>query len=173
MSSLDIQYVTELVRHAKEKDSNAFAELFAATHQKQYQFCCHYLEDPLLAQEALQETYVQLLSQINRLTDNALIIAFLTQINFRVCLKIKQKQDPFLPTNPTSILVSIGNRQYTLHQLMSLPFTESQVLVLKWFCQMKAGRIASLMELTRREVRDYLISGMKRLPQYSMEGGQS
>lgn len=171
MPSLDIQYVTELVRHAKEKDSNAFAELFAATHQKQYQFCCYYLEDALLAQEALQETYVQLMNQINRLNDNALIIAFLTQINFRVCLKMKQKQDPSLPVNPAGILVPVAGKEYTMHQLMNLPFTESQVMLLKWFCQMKPGRIASLMELTKREVRGYLSSGAKRLPRFAPEGG--
>lgn len=171
MPSLDIQYVTELVRHAKEKDSNAFAELFAATHQKQYQFCCYYLQDPLLAQAALQETYMQLFSHIHRLNDHSLIIAFLTQISFRVCLKMKQRQDPSLPVNPVSIMVPIAGREYTMHQLMNLPFTESQVMLLRYFCQMKPGRIASLMELTRREVRAYLVSGLKRLPQYSMEGG--
>ncbi len=171
MPSLDIQYVTELVRHAKEKDSNAFAELFAATHQQQYQFCCYYLEDPLLAQEALQETYVQALKQLNRLNDNALIITWLAQISFRVCLKMKQKHDPSLPTNPESIAVSVAGREYTLHQLVNLPFTESQVMLLKWFCHLSTGRIASLMELTKREVRGYLTSGMKRLPKFTLEGG--
>ena len=44
MSSLDTQYIADLVLQAQEGSSNAFAELFAATYQKQYAFafsCLH------------------------------------------------------------------------------------------------------------------------------------
>lgn len=172
MPSLDLQYVTELVQHAKDNDSNAFAELFAATYQNQYQFCCSYLQDPYLAQEALQETYIQTLNHLSRLNDNKLFIAWLTQNSFRICLKLKQKHDPSMPQNPESTTVSISGKDYTLHQILNLPFTESQVLLLKWFCGLKTGRIAALMELKRRDIRDYMKSGLKRLPQYDMEGGK-
>lgn len=170
MPSLDIQYVTELVRHAKQGDSNAFAELFAATHQKQYQFCLSYLQEPFLAQEALQETYIQALKNLSRLNDNALVITWLSQLSFRICLKLKQKHDPSMPTNLETIPVSISGKEYTMHQLLNLPFTESQVLLLRWYCGLKAGRIASLMELTRREVREYMVSGLHRLPQFDQMG---
>lgn len=170
MPSLDLQYVNELVRHAKQGDSNAFAELFAATYEKQYQFCCSYLKDTFLAQEALQETYIQALQNLSRINDNGLVISWLSQIAFRACLKLKQKHDPSMPSNPESIAVAVAGKQYTLHQLLNLPFTEGQVLLLKWFCGMKNGRIASLMELKRSEVRQYMSSGMRRLPQFITEG---
>ncbi|MBR2053397.1 MAG: hypothetical protein IJ968_00715 [Clostridia bacterium] len=170
MPSLDLQYVTELVRHAKQGDSNAYAELFAATYEKQYQFCCSYLQDPFLAQEALQETYIQALQNLSRVNDNGLVISWLTQISFRACLKLKQKHDPSLPSDPERITVSIAGKPYTLHQLLNLPFTEGQVLLLRWFCGLKSMKIASLMELKASEVKDYMKSGIRRLPQFATGG---
>lgn len=164
MPNLDLQYVTELVRHAKEGDSNAFGELFAATYQKQYQFCFSYLQDAYLSQEALQQTYIQALKDLSRLNDDRLVIAWLTQLNFGICLKIRQRQDPDMPRNDTAIEVIIAGRRYTLHQVRNLPFTESQVLLLKWFCGLSNRRIASLMELKQSHVRDYMASGLARLP---------
>lgn len=169
MPSLDLQYVTELVLHAKQGDSNAFAELFAATYEKQYQICCCYLQDTYLAQEALQETYIQALKNLSRVQDNSLFIAWLTQLSFRTCLKIKQKNDPSLPSNPESLSVSVAGKKYTLHQILNLPFTESQVLLLRWYCGQKVRRIASLMELAPADVRQYMDSGLRRLPQFTTE----
>ncbi len=163
MSSLDLQYVTELVRHAKAGDANAFAELFAATYQQQYQFCCSYLKDTYLAQEALQETYIKALNTISRLNDHALVVAWLTQLNFRTCLEMKRKYDPALPENVESMQVLVNGREYTLYQLMNLPFTQSQVMLLKWFCGMKPGQIARLLEISRRQTLEYLSSGSRRL----------
>lgn len=173
MSSLDLQYVTELARHAKSGDANAFAELFAATHQQQYQFCCSFLQDPYLAQEALQETYVQALKNLSLLQDNGLVVNWLTQLALRICLKLKQKHDPTMPENPESITVPLAGKQYTLHQLMNLPFTESQVLIFKSYCGMRTGQIARLTEMSRRDVREYMQSGLRRLPRLDpAEGGQ-
>ncbi len=172
MPSLDLQYVTELVRHAKTGDANAFAELFAATHQKQYQFCCSFLNDPYLAQEALQETYVQALKNMSLLQDMGLIVNWLTQLNLRICLKLKQKHDPTMPENPESIAVSVSGKNYTLHQLMNLPFTESQVLILKSYCGMRPRQIAMLTEMSTREVKEYMQSGLKRLPRLDNSTGE-
>lgn len=171
MPSLDLQYVTELVHHAKEGDANAFAELFAATYPQQYQFCCSFLRDEYLAQQALQETYIQALNTLPRLNDNTLFINWLTRLNFRVCLQLKQKQDPAMPQAPENIRVTLSGRQCTVHQLMNLPFTEGLVLLLKGYCGMRSRQIAALMEMSTRQVREYMASGIRRLPRTGMEGG--
>lgn len=170
MPSLDLQYVTELVQHAKQGDSNAFAEFFAATYEKQYQFCCICLQDAFLAQEALRETYVQALLNLSKLNDNSLAVAWLGQIAFRACLKLKQKHDDTMPLKPESIVVNVSGKSYTIRQLLKLPFTEGQVLLLRWYCGMKHREIASLMEMTKGEVRQYMTSGTRRLPQFAMGG---
>ena len=43
---LDYEYLAQLVRKTQNGDSDAFAELYVATYQKQYRFAYHYVNDP-------------------------------------------------------------------------------------------------------------------------------
>lgn len=43
MATLDYNYVADLVVNAQTGDSDAFAELYAATYQRQYHFAYTYL----------------------------------------------------------------------------------------------------------------------------------
>ena len=44
MATLDYNYVADLVVNAQTGDSDAFAELYAATYQRQISFCLHLLK---------------------------------------------------------------------------------------------------------------------------------
>lgn len=92
MAALDYNYMAELVVNAQGGNSDAFAELYAATYQKQYQFAYSYLKDMYLAQDALQETYIIALKELSKLKDPMLLVAWLNQINFRVCFQLHKKQ---------------------------------------------------------------------------------
>lgn len=93
MVVLDYNYLADLVINAQNGDSDAFAELYAATYQKQYHFAFSYLKDEYLAQDALQETYILALRNLSKLRDPMLLIAWLNQINFRVCFHLHKKQE--------------------------------------------------------------------------------
>ena len=54
LAALDYKYIAKLVSRAQTGDSDAFAELYAATYQRQYHFAYRYLKDEYLAQDALQ-----------------------------------------------------------------------------------------------------------------------
>ena len=54
MAALDYSYLASLVSRVQDGDSNAFAELYAATYQKEYRFAYKYLKEEYLAQDALQ-----------------------------------------------------------------------------------------------------------------------
>ena len=88
MAALDYKYIAKLVEKAQMGDSDAFAELYAATYQRQYHFAYRYLKDEYLAQDALQETYILALKNLSKLKDPTLVIAWLNQINFRVCFNL-------------------------------------------------------------------------------------
>ena len=79
MATLDYNYVADLVVNAQTGDSDAFAELYAATYQRQYHFAYTYLKDEYLAQDALQETYIIALKNLSKLKDPMLLIAWLNQ----------------------------------------------------------------------------------------------
>ena len=75
MAKLDYKYISRLVLQAQSGSSDAFAELYAATYQEQYAFAYQYLEDEYLAQDALQQTYIQSFREIGTLSDAALFLA--------------------------------------------------------------------------------------------------
>lgn len=50
---LDYDYLAKLVEHTQMGDSDAFAELYTATYQKQYRFAYQYTKDSYLAQDIL------------------------------------------------------------------------------------------------------------------------
>lgn len=200
MSALDYNYMADLVVRAQGGDSDAFAELYAATYQKQYHFAYSYLKDEYLAQDALQETYIIAFKDISKLKDPMLIIAWLNQINFRICFQLHKKQkrydlemidykeddaglrsvsapmhvDSGSPSaaNPEEMIVKVDSREYIMNQILKLPFTEAQVIILKFYRNLKHDEIAELMDISRSSVKRYLNSGKSHLAKvFQQQGG--
>ncbi|MCI9135780.1 MAG: sigma-70 family RNA polymerase sigma factor [Lachnospiraceae bacterium] len=190
MSALDYKYVSDLVIRAQANDSDAFAELYAATYQKQYHFACCYLKDEYLAQDALQETYILALKNLTKLKDPDLLIAWLNQINFRVCYNLNKKKMRYememtdfnsdagnsdmtssLENSPEEMIIEIDSKEYLMNQILKLPFTEAQVIILKFYQNMKQEDIAFLMDISRSSVKRYLASGLARLKKMLQQGG--
>ena len=157
MANLDIQYISNLVLQAQEGDSNAFAELFAATYQKQYAFALRYLREDFPAQRALQSAYTQALGSITKLREPALFVVWLNQITLRACL-LSNAENAGDAQN-----VRIDGAVYSIRQILTLPFSESQTLLLRALCGMRVGAIASLLEMRRSDVRRHIASGRKRI----------
>ena len=63
---LDYDYLAKLVECTQMGDSDAFAELYTATYQKQYRFAYQYTKDSYLAQDILQDVYILVLKNIHR-----------------------------------------------------------------------------------------------------------
>lgn len=180
MSSLDYKYIAKLVSRAQMGDSDAFAEIYVATYQRQYHFALRYLKDEYLAQDALQETYILALKNLSKLKDPTLVLAWLNQINFRVCYNIQKKQQQYdteisdyndvvsslLPdssNNPEDEVIKADSYEYVMNQVLKLPFTEAQVIILKYYQNMKHDEIAQLMDISRSSVKRYLSSGREHL----------
>lgn len=92
MAELDYDYIAKLVKKTQVGDSNAFAELYAATYKKQYYFTYQYVKDAYLAQDILQEVFILVLKNIKSLKNPRLFISWLNQINFRVCYNVCQQR---------------------------------------------------------------------------------
>lgn len=65
---LDYDYLAKLVERTQMGDSDAFAELYTATYQKQYRFAYQYTKDSYLAQDILQDVYILVLKNIRTYT---------------------------------------------------------------------------------------------------------
>ena len=110
MNNLDQQYIAGLADLAVLGDSNAFAELYAATFQQQYRFSYDYLQDEYLARDALQETYIQVLRNLDSLQDSGLFLPWLSYLNYHACLERRLPR-----TGPTrsseDLTFSIGDHE--------------------------------------------------------------
>ena len=185
MAELDYGYISTLVSRARTGDSDAFAELYAATYQKEYRFAFNYLKDEYLAQDALQETYILALKNLYTLRDSKLFISWLNQINFRVCFNMHRKQNRFDQeltgftkediavnkyqtkhhANPEEQVIRVGEREYIMKKILDLSFTESQAIIMKYYQNMKLEEIADVMEVSKSTVKRYLNSGRTKLAQ--------
>lgn len=88
---LDYDYLAKLVERTQMGDSDAFAELYTATYQKQYRFAYQYTKDSYLAQDILQDVYILVLKNIHTLKNPRLFVSWLHQITFRICFDTTQR----------------------------------------------------------------------------------
>ncbi|MBQ0078450.1 MAG: RNA polymerase sigma factor [Eubacterium sp.] len=172
MATLDYNYIESLVNMAQRKDSNAFAELYAATYQMQYAYSCHYLGDPVKAQYAVQETYIKALRGITTLRDSKLFVPWLNQLNFKVCFTLINEHNP--EKNGIEVErepIVIDGRQFRIGQVLALPFTEAQSIILHYYNGMNDKEIARLMDISRGSARRAIRNGTGRLAALMGEGG--
>jgi len=177
--NLDYQYLTSLVKLAQDGESDAFAELYLATYKMIYRFAYRYLRNEQDAQDAVQDTYIIVLRKIRMLKDPQLFVSWLNQIAFRVCFGIQKKKKEVegmegdmaqrasdlisAEGQPEETAIRIGEKDFIIRQILSLPFSESQVLILRYYDEMKIDEIASLLDISRSSVKRYLTSGKEKL----------
>lgn len=187
MKELDHSYISSLVVLAKANDSNAFAELYGLTYPKVYNYACHYLKDQFLAQDAVQETYILAFKKLSALNDPTLFVAWLNQISFHVCYRLAQKRndnygiiddeilelicDEKLYRNPEGQTIHNDIRK-TLHEAIELlPILERQVIILRFFNEMKIDEIVDATNLSKSTVKRYLNHAQETLKQKMIEAG--
>ena len=179
MEDLDLEYITGLVKQAKQKDSNALAELYAATYQRCYRFGCRYLKNKEKAREALQETYILAFKSIGSLNDPRLFVSWLNRIMFRICFRLKRQSagtagETSSPEDTAAAretetdtaekaIISIDGRDYPARQVMGLPASESQALIHYYYDRFRITEIARLMEIRPSDVKRYIRSGREKL----------
>ncbi|MCF0135215.1 MAG: hypothetical protein HUJ69_02220 [Lachnospiraceae bacterium] len=146
MDEIDMKYLSNIATLAAAGDVNAFAEMYAATYQKQYLFALSVLENEKKAREVLLDTYIQAHRHLKELSDMRLVISWLGQQNLRACYKWQEKDDR-IPA-----------------EIMALPFSESQAVFLNQYRGMSVKEIARMMNIDTRMAREYLSSGLRRVP---------
>lgn len=180
MKELNISYIAGLVLRAKASDSDAFAELYALTYNKVYNYARHYLRDDYLAQDAMQEVFILALKNLHKLNDPTLFIAWLNRISFNVCYDMCNKlkltsnqvndpemleivQDEHIGSNPETNFQKKDESSRLNQALATLPFNEKQVLIMRFFNEMKLEDIAAAMGISRSSVKRYIASGQEKL----------
>lgn len=180
MKEMDCDYeqLAKLVTDARGGDSEAFTGLYEATFQRQHFLAESYLKDEYMAQDAIQESYIIALKNLDKLKDPRLFVSWLNRITFHVCfaMKTKQKKHNYVYLNPESLelehcplpdpetlTVSKDYEAYIRKQIDALPYSESLVIKLMYYDDMTIEDIVALTGMSRSTVKRRLNSGRERL----------
>ena len=162
MELLDQDYLKDLVIKTQGGSSNAFAELFAATCQNQYTYAFRCVGDAALAKIVLRETYIRALKSIGSLQNPDSFIVWLGQINYRV-----EGIDPEAGILKGGIapdrMVDVDGRGFSLGQILSLPPSESQAVLMKYGQKMTSEEIGRILNMGGSSLRRCLRAGKKHL----------
>lgn len=164
---LDYDYLAKLVERTQMGDSDAFAELYTATYQKQYRFAYQYTKDSYLAQDILQDVYILVLKNIHTLKNPRLFVSWLHQITFRICFDTTQKMkrqeqdiqfdtsDEKIPyhrcvdysteSNPEKYALTKDTQQQLINSIYSLPQQFAQPIIMRYYNSMAIDEIADAM----------------------------
>lgn len=173
MREPDHQQLAALVLLIQHNNNDAFAELYALTYNKVYNYARHYLRDDFLAQDAVQEIYISVLKNIGKLKDPMLFIAWLNQISFHVCFDISKKlikpgdtplEDDILYTlcdehpdsDPEHCLIEKDEHSRLQKALSVLSINERQCIIMKFYNHMKLDEIADALNISKSTVKRYI-----------------
>jgi len=179
MADINHSYVGHLVLRAQEGDSDAFAELYAVTYQHTYNYAVHYLRNRDLAQDAVQETYILALKNIKNIKEPSLFVAWINQICFRSCYDLSRRnasgnfdidsellelvRDEHPEHNPEENTADNDEKSRLNRAVNNLPFNEQQVIVMRYYNDMKLEDIADALRISRSSVKRYLNAAKERL----------
>ena len=179
MKEPDHLYIAGLVLRAQQKDNDAFAEIYALTYNKVYNFCRHYLRNDFLAQDALQEVYISALRNIHKINDPTLFIAWLNRISFNVCYDMTRRNtgqddisnpeimeilhDEHPDSNPEAMTQKRDEIRLIRQAVESLPFNQREVITMRYFNNMKIDEISDALGISRSSVKRYIVIGLEEL----------
>lgn len=179
MADYDYAYIASLVKRAQSGSSEAFTELYGLTYNHIYNYAARYLKDEHLAYDAVQETYITAFKNLKGITDPSVFVAWLNTINFHTCYDMCKKmnsaygivdsehleltRDDNIEHNPEDIYEKNDEIKKLVEAIDSLPFNEKQVIVLRYYNDMKLEEIAKALSISRSTVKRYLQSAKEKL----------
>jgi len=179
MADYDYTYIASLVKRAQSGNSEAFTELYGLTYNHIYNYAARYLKDEHLAYDAVQETYITAFKNLKGIKDPSLFVAWINQINFHTCFDMCKKnnstyglinheqleltRDDNIEHNPEDIYEKNDEIDKLHNAIDSLPFHEKQVIVLRYYNDMKLEEIAKALSISRSTVKRYLQTAKDKL----------
>lgn len=178
--------VAEIVARVKEKDADAFVELYNNMYQQVYFLALSIVKDQYLAQDVVQETFINVYNSIHTLNNDMTFIAWIDRITYNCSLKMIAKNgecpldieivEKVFPAagkeEPLEQVLSKEKSQTMINLIMELSPEYRTTLILKYYEGMKLEEIASCMECSVGTVKSRLNRGKNALRKNIMSGGK-
>ena len=162
MEKLDQNYLNNLVTKAKSGNSNAFAELFAAAYSRHFRYLSIMLKDKEKTEEALKQLYIRLLHSLARLNKPVLFMPWTCRMCFRYCSSLPGAGDP-------DRIITTPAGHYGISQLVSLPLTESQIMIMRYDQGLTVKEIGQILNFDKSVVKRGVKSGIRHLQKNASE----
>lgn len=176
MNKKELTRIAALVEAVKKKDKDAFVELYTMTYQKTFFLALMIVKDRYLAEDVVQEVYINVLQRIEELKNNMTFVAWLNKITYRMSLQqlSRQKEIPVEQNWQTETaaasqediaekIITKVNNEYLMEKIGELPRDLRAVIVLKYYEGMKMEEIAEILECPSGTVKSRLFHAKKRL----------
>jgi RNA polymerase sigma-70 factor (ECF subfamily) len=167
----------ELISQVVQGDQRAFLALYDRYSSTVYALALHMMNDPMMAEEVLQDTFLKLWSRSRQyLTERGPLLTWLLTIARRTALDrlrlesrrptLSERNDPDLlwEMTPEPETTSEEARWRSLYLVVqSLPEEHRQVIELAYYQGMSQSEIAAVLDLPLGTVKTRLRTGMNRL----------
>lgn len=179
--------IRRLVSRAQNGEKDAFNELYRATSRAQYFTAITLLKDKILAEDAVQTTYLKVYQNLSTLSDPASFLSWLTSITYNNCMMLLRKRKRTDPELDADISVEIPdpdaeacmldtvihqeNHQFLLKLLDNLTPTHKTVILLRYYQGLKIKEIAKITDTTDGTVRSRIHYALKKLQKILNEKG--
>ena len=178
--------VAGIVARVKEKDADAFVELYNNMYQQVYFLALSIVKDQYLAQDVVQETFINVYNSIHTLNNDMTFIAWIDRITYNCSLKMIAKNgevsldsevvEKVFPTagkeEPLEVVLSKEKSQTMMNLILELSPEYRTTLILKYYEGMKLEEIACCMECSVGTVKSRLNRGKNALRKNIMSGGK-
>jgi RNA polymerase sigma factor (sigma-70 family) len=179
---MDMDKLTALVCAVQQGDRQAADELYTAVHQGLYYYISKTVDDPELAQDLLQETFIEIYQTIDKLKEPAAFLKWSRQIAYHKCTAYCRKtQDVLVDENedgqsifdtleedrtefiPDEALDKEDLKQTIRAMIAELPMEQRSAIMLRYFDEISVKEIAEIQGVTEGTVKSRLNYGRKAI----------
>ena len=155
----------ELVKQAKNGDSNAFALLYEKYYNDLYRFALCYMENPVLAQDAVSEAVLTAYEKLPDLRKDSAFKSWIFSITANTCKQaLRKRNEVSLPEDYDKPVREDGYVSLELMSLLkSLDNKERLVVTLSVFSGYRSSEIASMLKLRPGSVRSIKSRALEKL----------
>lgn len=179
MEKLSHSQYGALIKKAQQGDSSAFATLYAATVKSQLYFATTFLKDGALAEDAVQEIYLALYKNLEKIKDGKLFISYLHKIAYNTCVDFKRKmmrqkydlndevlgyqQDSNPDNSPDERYAALERSSEIYCALSTLPDEYRAAFLMRYYNNMKVREIATALGCSESSVKRYVNAACEKM----------
>lgn len=171
----DYKHITELVSRIRMQDEDAFTELYNYMYQRVYFMAFSIVKDEYLAQDVVQETFINVYNNVKKLERDMSFIAWINRIAYHCSLKLLVKNETVSISHesaewgkqgaaidnhePLEPILSKEKAQTIMRYILELSPEYRIVILLKYYEDMKVKEIADCLECSVGTVKSRLNRG--------------